>query len=132
MFYPKHPIALGLVTAKAGVKAKSARRSKRRALREKNAPRVEGETVTLAFIFDRDQVRGCCICKAKVTRDQASIEHRVPLSKGGAHDEGNCQLAHKRCNSRKGSSVGPRKKGLRRKAFRPKPRALPPPEEGMF
>ena len=59
-------------TTKAGAKAKLARRSKSRANREKAAPRVAGEDVTLDAIYDRDNAK-CCLCKRHVAREQASL-----------------------------------------------------------
>ena len=37
----------------------------------------------------------------KAYRDRASIDHIIPLSKGGTHTHDNVQLAHLGCNSRK-------------------------------
>lgn len=34
-----------------------------------------------------------------------SLDHKVPLSRGGAHVESNCALAHRICNIRKGSDL---------------------------
>lgn len=36
-----------------------------------------------------------------------SIDHIIPLAKGGAHSWSNVQLAHMRCNSRKGAKTSP-------------------------
>lgn len=36
-----------------------------------------------------------------------SFDHIIPLDKGGAHAEWNLQLAHLRCNSRKGATLKP-------------------------
>ena len=112
-------------TTKAGAKAKLARRSKSRANREKAAPRVAGEDVSLDAIYDRDNAK-CCLCKRHVAREQASLEHVVALANGGEHTEANVRLAHRRCNSKKGARKGPRRKGLRRTAFKPKGRPKPP------
>jgi 5-methylcytosine-specific restriction endonuclease McrA len=35
--------------------------------------------------------------------DRASIDHVVPLSRGGLHELGNCRLAHHRCNAGRGN-----------------------------
>jgi 5-methylcytosine-specific restriction endonuclease McrA len=112
-------------TTQAGAKAKLARRSKSRANREKGAARVEGEDVSLDAIYDRDNAK-CSVCKRHVVREQASLEHVVPLSAGGAHTEENLRLAHRTCNSKKGARQAPRRKGLRRTAFKPKARPKPP------
>lgn len=56
------------------------------------------QRVTISYLGDRDQWR-CGICKTKIRkRQQASIDHIVPLSKGGAHSLENTHIAHLRCN----------------------------------
>jgi 5-methylcytosine-specific restriction endonuclease McrA len=69
---------------------------------------VTVEPVSLREIFDRDGGK-CQICKRKVRWDLAypdpmskSIDHIVPLSRGGTHEPRNCQLAHLRCNVSRG------------------------------
>jgi 5-methylcytosine-specific restriction endonuclease McrA len=59
-------------------------------------------------IFDRDGWI-CQLCGTPVDRDlkwphlwSKSLDHIVPLSKGGHHVRANCQLAHVTCNVRKG------------------------------
>lgn len=66
----------------------------------------------LAWIADRDHWR-CHICKTRVGKKiawphvrSASLDHVVPLSKGGAHDPSNVRLAHLGCNSAKGNRGG--------------------------
>jgi 5-methylcytosine-specific restriction endonuclease McrA len=44
----------------------------------------------------------CHICHKKVTEADWSLDHLIPLSKGGAHTPANVALAHRRCNSRRG------------------------------
>lgn len=48
----------------------------------------------------------CCLCDAEIG-DWAdlSFEHLVPLSRGGSHTQENLSLAHRVCNSRKGSKT---------------------------
>ena len=48
----------------------------------------------------------CGICDGIMTREQATIDHIHPISKGGSHIWDNIQLAHQSCNSRKGNAVG--------------------------
>lgn len=62
-------------------------------------------------IYERDQWR-CQLCGRKVNKDvefpdpmSASLDHIVPVSLGGAHEEANLQLAHFGCNSRKRNKV---------------------------
>ncbi len=59
-------------------------------------------------IYERDKWV-CGICGEVVDRElkypdllSPSLDHVLPLSKGGAHTRENCQLAHFICNSRKG------------------------------
>lgn len=67
-----------------------------------------GEPVILSEIAERDGFR-CGICAKRVDMDlewphpkSPSQDHIVPLTKGGAHDPSNVQLAHLGCNSSKG------------------------------
>ena len=61
--------------------------------------------VSYKKIYKRD--KGICgICGMYVPDDKdpsgiwtATIDHIVPLSKGGTHEPANCQLAHRLCNS---------------------------------
>lgn len=48
----------------------------------------------------------CGICREPVSLEEFTIDHVIPLSKGGAHLFENMQLAHKGCNSSKGNKVG--------------------------
>lgn len=63
-------------------------------------------------VFIRDGWR-CGICKGKVDAKlsaphpmSASLDHIVPLSRGGDHTRANTQLAHLRCNIAKGNRGG--------------------------
>jgi 5-methylcytosine-specific restriction endonuclease McrA len=99
--------------------SKSNRSARRRA---REAAASSQRELTLDELFERD--RGYChICRLPVPRAQASKEHVVPVSKGGTSAPGNTKLAHKRCNSRKGARVGPKRKGLRRSKLVPKPKS---------
>jgi 5-methylcytosine-specific restriction endonuclease McrA len=58
--------------------------------------------ISLDQLYVRD--RGLCgICHLPVPRSEASVDHIVPLVRGGAHAPWNVQLAHRLCNSRKGA-----------------------------
>lgn len=57
-----------------------------------------------AFICDRDRWR-CGICRKAVSRDRrhpdplcASLDHVIPVSKGGSNDLWNLRLTHLKCN----------------------------------
>ena len=54
----------------------------------------------------------CWLCNESVDPDlpfqhplAATLEHKVPLSRGGGHVPENCALAHRICNARKGISL---------------------------
>lgn len=71
-----------------------------------------GEPVLLTEIAKRDRWR-CHICGTRVGQKiawphprSASLDHVVPLSKGGAHDPANVRLAHLSCNSSKSNKGG--------------------------
>ncbi|MBF6368413.1 HNH endonuclease [Nocardia puris] len=55
-------------------------------------------------MFERDRWK-CHLCKRKVRRSAVvphplapTIDHVIPLSKGGTHEPANCATAHFRCN----------------------------------
>lgn len=63
-----------------------------------------GEPVILAYIAERDKWK-CHICRKRVSPERKwphplspSLDHLVPVSKGGIHDPSNVRLAHSRCN----------------------------------
>lgn len=65
--------------------------------------------VVLSDIVERDGGR-CMLCGEMVNmevlsldRMGATIDHIIPLSRGGTHEPNNCQLAHRGCNSKKGA-----------------------------
>lgn len=67
----------------------------------------ERESFPDSLIFERDEWV-CGICSESVDRSlkypdpkSASLDHIIPLSKGGGHTMGNVQLAHLGCNCRK-------------------------------
>ena len=82
---------------------------RRRALKKAAAT---GKPVLFAEIAERDRWR-CCLCKKAVNPavkwphpKSPSLDHLVPLSKGGAHDPSNVALAHLGCNSAKNNRGG--------------------------
>lgn len=72
--------------------------------------RIEGaERFSVDEIFERDGWL-CQICGEEVSRfvawphpRSASLDHKVPLARGGKHTPENTQCAHLGCNSRKGA-----------------------------
>lgn len=83
-------------------------------LRARRAARREavkaGEVVRLADVAERDDHR-CRICGDTVPLTSwpdptsASLDHIIPLSKGGEHTMANTQLAHLACNMSKGDRL---------------------------
>lgn len=63
---------------------------------------VQQEPIDRDVVYQRDG--GLCgICGGGVTRSDQSIDHIVPLSKGGPHTYANLRLAHVNCNKRRGN-----------------------------
>jgi 5-methylcytosine-specific restriction endonuclease McrA len=90
-------------------------RDRRRRVRKSGASIIE--KIDAAAIYLRD--KGICqICRKKVAHAQASLDHIVPLSPipgwsmGGNHTMANVQLAHRRCNSRRGAGYLPAQQRL--------------------
>lgn len=81
---------------------------RRRALK-KSA--TSGEPVRFSEVADRDGWT-CGICSELVDRNLSypdplspSLDHVIPLSRGGSHDPSNVQLSHLACNLSKGNRV---------------------------
>lgn len=52
-------------------------------------------------VWERDN--GICgICKQPIVEARWHVDHIVPIARGGIHSMDNVQLAHARCNQRKG------------------------------
>lgn len=50
------------------------------------------------------QVAYCCLCGKPIKKiNDYNIEHLMPVSRGGSNDYTNWRIAHKKCNSKKGS-----------------------------
>lgn len=45
----------------------------------------------------------CFVCGKHVKEAHATLEHIVPLSKGGTDDMGNLSISHNVCNNRRGA-----------------------------
>lgn len=72
---------------------------------------VQVEVVSSEVVFDRDDWI-CQICHEDIPRDSswpdalsASLDHILPLSRGGEHSYVNCQASHLGCNRSKGAKV---------------------------
>lgn len=66
---------------------------------------VAYEPINRLEVYERDGWI-CGICGDLVEKDEASLDHVVPMSRGGAHLYSNVQCAHLLCNIRKGASHG--------------------------
>jgi predicted nucleic acid-binding Zn ribbon protein len=71
------------------------------------------EKISIFAIAARDGWK-CSICGRPINKDldrnskwAATIDHIVPLSKGGKHNWSNVRLAHRSCNSKKGDKLRP-------------------------
>lgn len=69
------------------------------------------EKVDHELIFERDKWT-CQICLKKVKREDASIDHIIPLSMGGEHSYRNIVLTHLICNQYKGNGIVPQQQRL--------------------
>ena len=50
--------------------------------------------------------RRCAICGKKINHfEELSVDHIIPLGKGGKNTIENCQLAHVACNCRKANNM---------------------------
>lgn len=78
----------------------AARDARRRAL--KTLPSAEPVMVGVLYVRDN---KTCTICHTYVKRREASIDHIIPLSKGGEHTYRNTALAHNLCNAKKNNGV---------------------------
>jgi hypothetical protein len=56
--------------------------------------------VSVSQVAGRDGWR-CHVCTKRVTRSTWSVDHLVPIAKGGSHTYENVALAHRNCNSRR-------------------------------
>lgn len=62
------------------------------------------KNIIIKKLYERDN--GICqICKQPCKYEDKSIDHIIPLSKGGSHTWDNVQLAHLSCNVTKGNRI---------------------------
>lgn len=74
---------------------------RRRAERLKAARRAP---IDREEIFARDEWR-CWICREPVLRADATLDHVIPIARGGADGPENVRLAHMLCNSHRGARL---------------------------
>ena len=58
--------------------------------------------ITLEFVFKK-ALGICALCNKWTPASKASLDHIVPISRGGGHTADNVQLAHLKCNQSKGN-----------------------------
>lgn len=46
----------------------------------------------------------CFVCGQHVEKEDATLEHKLPISKGGTDDMDNLAISHEKCNSKKGNN----------------------------
>ena len=58
-----------------------------------------------AYIKNRHYENGgvCDLCKKTISEAESTIDHITPLSKGGEDNANNMQIAHEKCNMKKGN-----------------------------
>jgi hypothetical protein len=84
--------------------------TKRRDTRKSHMRRAAGEmTMTVEDLACRDGAK-CNICQRKINMNKSGLEplgptidHILPVSKGGTNDPSNLALAHRRCNVSRGN-----------------------------
>lgn len=77
----------------------------------RRAVMAKGDDIVHLKVFERDDWT-CHICKRKIDRwlrgdawMRATIDHVVPICKGGTHTYDNCAAAHWLCNMKKGDKL---------------------------
>jgi len=61
------------------------------------------EPVNASEVYERDHYL-CHVCRRLVPARERSLDHLIPLTRGGAHSMNNVALAHRRCNSKRYNS----------------------------
>ena len=57
-------------------------------------------------LWDKTSMRRCPLCGEVIKAiEEATVDHKIPLSRGGSHQFDNLQLAHEACNQKKGNAV---------------------------
>lgn len=80
------------------------RQRRRKHLRKSNIRRRVKEQLWTP-LYKKYLIVCCALCGMPLTFEEATLDHIVPLSKGGTNDISNLQLAHKKCNWEKGDTI---------------------------
>ncbi len=62
------------------------------------------------YAINRDYVKKnspwvCDLCGHKIKKKNLTVDHIIPLSRGGSHDIKNLRLVHSKCNEIKGNDL---------------------------
>ena len=74
----------------------------RRRARIRSAPVIE--RISRSAIIQRDGAR-CYLCGRELTLREVTLDHVIPLARGGSHTADNLRVACRPCNSRKGARL---------------------------
>lgn len=67
--------------------------------------RAKGKSRKWRAAMIRRGITKCCWCDCELTLDTSTIEHVIPLSKGGLENRNNRKLACVKCNNDRGSNM---------------------------
>ncbi len=70
---------------------------------QKNAIHRRKQIIAILNVYKYGELT-CELCKKKIKRN-ATIDHKIPLSKGGTHKFSNLQMMHYQCNQKKGNEI---------------------------
>jgi 5-methylcytosine-specific restriction endonuclease McrA len=65
---------------------------------------AKGQPFTVEEIIERDGLI-CYLCSRELTRNEVTLDHVRPLSRGGAHAAFNIRIACRSCNCRKSTKL---------------------------
>ena len=70
-------------------------------------PRIKIPSSVKKYVFERDNYR-CQSCGKSSTQTELSIDHIIPLARGGSNDISNLQTLCQKCNKKKKHHFDPR------------------------
>lgn len=60
--------------------------------------------ISIVLLYESDEGI-CTLCFCECSKEDATIDHDIPISRGGGHTWDNVQLAHMLCNQQKGNKT---------------------------